>query len=152
VIALSYFALVYSSLRFIIRPIGLTIIWPAIGLSLAALVCSSRRSWPLLTVLVFLATTLANYLAGNPLLVSFAFAVANVVEVVTAATVLYWGSTPPLRLQTLRDILRFVLVAPLASNALTALLGAAVPLFAFGTPLWTAWRTWWVADALEPVQ
>jgi signal transduction histidine kinase/integral membrane sensor domain MASE1/ActR/RegA family two-component response regulator len=148
VIALSYFALVYSSLRFIIRPIGLTIIWPAIGLSLAALVCSSRRSWPLLTILVFLATTLANYLAGNPLLVSFAFAVANVVEVVTAATVLYWGSTPPLRLQTLRDILRFVLVAPLASNALTALLGAAVPLFAFGTPLWTAWRTWWVADAL----
>jgi PAS domain S-box-containing protein len=148
VIALSYFALVYPSLHLIIQPIGLTIIWPGIGLSLAALVCSSRRSWPFIAILVLLATTLANYLTGKSLLVSFEFAIAEVVEAVTAAALLCWRSSPPLRLQTLRDILRFVLVAPIATNALTALLGATVPLFAFGTPLWTAWRIWWVASAL----
>ena len=147
-IAAAYYLLAKVSLLFVVQPEGFAVIWPPSGFILGVLLMNSRRSWLLIMTLVFSAITLANLTAGYSLLVSLGFAFANSLEPVLAAYLLKRSIGAPITFGRVRHVLRFVLVAVLASNALTALVGAAVSALGFGTPYGHAWIIWFIEDGV----
>lgn len=133
---------------FVVQPAALATVWPAAGMLLAGLLLTSTRSWPALLLGAGFANLLANLLAGNAPLVALAFALTNVAEVFLAASLLrHWFPSPPV-MDRLRDVAALIGVAAIASNAITALLGATVVRLSFGAPFWESWRVWFVADGL----
>jgi PAS domain S-box-containing protein len=89
-----------------------------------------------------------NLNAGQSLAVSLGFSLANCAESVIAAWLLVHYLGTPLTMTRLRDIIGLGGLAVIASNACTALLGAIVVSLSLGSPFWTVWRIWWIADGL----
>ena len=147
-IALAYFLSARIALRLIVQPEGIAAIWLPSGLLLAVLVLRSRRSWPLTLLTVSAAITAANLITGHTIAVSLGFALASGAESVVAAWLLGRYLGIPIRCTSFREVLGLLGLAALASNALTALLGAAVSTLGLGASFWEAWRLWWVADGV----
>lgn len=104
---------------------GVAVWWPAAGLSLGLALLVPRNRIPAALVLVVVVTASANALAGRPLLVSLAFAVANALEVAVSLTVLQaWRR--PFRLSSLQAGLRFAVAAAVAAMLAGVLVGAIV--------------------------
>ena len=131
---------------FVIPPATIATIWPTSGLLLAFLLLTPMDEWLLLLCSAGLATGLAQLLAGTPPLISLALTLAHLAATLLAATLVRRWAAAPLTMHRLRDVLGLVALAALASNALTALLGAAVVWVSLGTPFWLAWEIWFVAD------
>lgn len=113
--------------------------WPAAGLSVlfVLLVPSSReRIWALGTILV--CTTLANAVAGRPLLVAGAFGVANTIEVIVVLGVLRQLGGRGFRLRTLNAAVRFAVAVLAGALAIGVLAGTAVAVFEGGSLFPTA--------------
>lgn len=144
-IALVYLASAWISLWLVAQPQGNVVVWPASGFLLASLLLSSRQSWRLIIPTVFLALLVANLTVGNSLAVSLGFALANCCESALAAWLLDRFIGAPLTFSNLREVLGLVGLAAILSNFFTALLGAAVVSFGFGSPFWPAWQVWWIA-------
>jgi PAS domain-containing protein len=147
-IALVYFLSARIALRLIVQPEGIAVMWPPSGLLLAALVLRSRRSWPLTLLAVGAAMTTADLIHGQTVAVSLGFALANCTESVVAAWLLVRCLGTPIKCTSLREVLGLLGLAAFASNALTALLGAAVSSLGFSAPFWQVWRVWWVGDGV----
>jgi integral membrane sensor domain MASE1 len=145
---LLYFLTARASLALIAQPTAIAAIWPPSGLLLGLLLLAAVDSWALLVGAVAVAITLANLLAGNGPLVSAGFAVANCAESLLAASLVRAVHPAPLTMTRLRHVSVLFVVAVVGSNAVTALLGAAVAALALGAPFWGAWLGWWVADGL----
>lgn len=148
IVALLYFIVAYLALIVEVKAMGMATVWPSSGMLLAALVLSRRHHWPFILGAVFLSNALANLIGGNSLGVSFGFALANCLEAVGAAWLLVRFIGTPITFTTVRQVIGLVVLAVIGSNAVTALLGAAIPHLAFGASFWEAWRAWWVADGL----
>jgi signal transduction histidine kinase len=138
-----------------VQPENLASFWLPSGVALAALLLGPRRRWPGLVLGFFAANVVVNALTGNPgdpvwrrLLIGAAFGVPNCLEPIVAAFLLERVLGAPLRLGKLREIFGLTVLAALLGNAVTAMVGAAVPMLAFGAPYWAVWRVWWIADAL----
>ena len=131
---------------FVVPPATIATIWPTSGLLLAFLLLTTPDEWPLLLLSAGLATGLAQLLARTPPLISLALTLTHLAATLLAATLVRRWAAAPLTMHRLRDILGLVMLAALASNALTALLGAVVVWASFGTPFWLAWEIWFVAD------
>ena len=134
---------------FVIPPAAVSIIWPASGIVLAALLLTTPTEWPLLLLSAGMATELAQLWAGRSPLLSLALTVAHMVATLLAATLVRRWSAAPLAMTRLRDLVGLVTIAALASNALTALLGAGVAWASFGAPFWQSWQIWFVADGMS---
>ncbi len=151
-IAGTYFLLAQLGLLFIIPSSSFAVIWPASGFMLAVLLLTEKRSWPLTMTAVFATITLANLHNGNPLLVSLGFAFANSLESILAAFFLTYfvirPGGPSLSFSKIREVVLFALVAVLASNALTAFVGALVPTFWKAEAYYHAWLTWFIEDGV----
>jgi signal transduction histidine kinase len=146
--AIAYTFLAWFGRLFVVQPENLASFWLPGGLALAMLLISEKRRWPKLLLGIFGANIVANMATGNTLIVSAAFGLANCVEPILGALLVDRILGTPLALTRLKDIVGLTVIAALFSNALTALLGAAVPSLAFGAPYWAVWRVWWIADAL----
>ena len=144
---LLYLLLARISLHFVYAPVDVASVWPPSGLALAAVLLTQRRYWPAIFAVLFASITFANLLASNSLLVSLAFAFANCAESLLIASMLARWLGSPLRFDTIREVLIFFMVVTLG-NALTAVLGASVAVFAVGVGFWKVWLSWWVADGL----
>jgi PAS domain S-box-containing protein len=125
---------------------GISPIWPASGVALAALLLAERRQWPSTLGAVFAAALLANFVLGIPGWTGVGFAASNVLECVVAAWLLQVGLATRVSLRRVRDILR-LLGAALVATACSALIGAAI-MAASGAEFGTVYRTWLVADVL----
>jgi diguanylate cyclase (GGDEF)-like protein/PAS domain S-box-containing protein len=134
---------------FVIPPAALPIIWPVSGVVLAALLLAPTAAWPLLLLSAGLATGLAQLWAGSPPLVNLALTLAHLAAAHLAATLVRRWSAAPLAMTRLRDLVGLVTIAALASNALTALLGAIVAWASLGAPFWLSWQIWFVADGMS---
>ena len=79
-VSIAYFLANLLALLFPDTDLILASIWPAAGISLAALLLSRRGRWPSLMAGVFVAGVAADLLAGRPLGNSVGFMTANVAE------------------------------------------------------------------------
>ncbi|MGQ0640887.1 MAG: MASE1 domain-containing protein [Gemmatimonadaceae bacterium] len=147
VVALAYFASARVGYLFAI-PNGLVTLWPPSGVMLGLLVLSRRQMWPI-TLAGGLAGSLASDLVeGYSVLLAIGAALANNVESLSVAWLLTRRLGQPVRLQSLRAVLEFVIGGAVLANAMTASLGALMLHLGFRTPLPTAWFVWWVGDGL----
>jgi diguanylate cyclase (GGDEF)-like protein len=149
---LIFFAGVYwltarIGLLFVLQPEGVASIWPVSGLALATLLWVRDKDRHKFLVAIFVANLLANFTGSNTISASLGFALANTAEAALGWWTFYRIAGPPQGFSNIKEVWGLAAAALLA-NGLTALLGAAVPHFAFGAPYWSTWELWWIADGM----
>jgi signal transduction histidine kinase len=124
-----------------------TLVWPATGIALAALLIFGYRVWPG----VFIGAFVANLLTGAPPLVALGIAAGNTLEAVVGAYLLrrVVGFRPSL--DGLQDVLGLIVLAAGLSTMISSTIGVSslylggiVPLAQAGE----AWRAWWLGDLI----
>lgn len=125
-------------------------IWPPSGLFIATLVVASRPSWPWWVLGGCLAEMFSNFLwFQSPLPPAFLIYTGNALEAVAGAWLVNRVCRRPVRLETLQDVLAFVVLAAGVAPVLSATVGSAT-LASFGMQSQTfmgAWPLWWIGDA-----
>jgi signal transduction histidine kinase len=124
-----------------------TLVWPATGIALAALVTFGYRLWPG----VFIGAFVANLLTGAPPLVALGIGVGNTLEAIVGSYALrrIRGFRPSL--DRLQDVVGLVALAAVFSTMVSATIGVS-SLYAGGIvpaeQAWKAWRAWWLGDLI----
>jgi diguanylate cyclase (GGDEF)-like protein len=144
-VALAYFAAAYAGLGWTaIEEIG-SALWPATGISLAAMFYFGYRAWPG----VFIGSLAANLTTPAPLAVDVAIAAGNALEALAALWLFRraLGEVGPF--SSLRATAGFIALSALGGPLLSATTGiASLLLFAdlavSAAP--GAWLTWWLAN------
>jgi len=124
-----------------------SLVWPPTGIALAALLLVGPRLWPG----VFVGALVANILTGAPVLVAAGIATGNTLEAVVGVYALRRVHGFRLALDSLRDVIAFIVFAATLSTMISATIGV-TSLYIGGlvTPqkLAETWRTWWVGDMI----
>src|SRR5688572_16832023 len=109
VTAVLYFAAATFGLRLAFEVEQVTLVWPATGVALAALVLFGREVWPGIAIGAFA----ANVVVNEPVLTAAGVAAGNTLEAVLAAWILTRLGVAP-SLHRLRDVIILLLGAALA--------------------------------------
>ena len=140
-ILLAKLSLIYSGSNIV------TVIWPASGLALAALLIGGKRyAWS-----VFLGAFLINMLSNGSLLTAVFIAVGATVESLLGSWLLNRDSKFDLRLQSLHDYLRLIFWAGGVSSIVAALMGSVTILvsgFLTSETYFNNLIHWWMGDTL----
>jgi PAS domain S-box-containing protein len=146
VIALAYLAAARASLLFTFEPEGIAAIWPPSGIFLAALLLTRRSLRPWLAGVLFAADLVAELLAGTPWVVSLVYALTLTGEAVLSCWLLLRFVGDPFAFKRVRDVIGWLGLSVLLSNALAGLPAAAASLLlSGGHPFLSSWL-WWVAS------
>jgi PAS domain S-box-containing protein len=137
----------FAQLLAIVPGTGISI-WPPSGLFIATLVLASRSTWPWWVVGGCLAELLGNFLwFHNPLPAAILFNAGNALEAVVGAWLINRTCGRPVRLETLREVLAFVVLGAGIAPLFSATVGSAT-LAWFGIQSFaTAWPLFWIGDA-----
>jgi signal transduction histidine kinase len=124
-----------------------TLVWPATGLSLVALLLFGRRVWPGIA----LGALVTNLSIGAPPAVACGIALGNTLEALAGAWAMkrLTGGYPSF--SRVRDVLVLVGLAAIASTGISATLGVAslrLGGIVSGANALETWRAWWVGDAM----
>jgi PAS domain S-box-containing protein len=125
-------------------------IWPPGGLFIATLILASRRSWPWWIVGGCLAELFSNVLwFHSPPAAALLIYVGNALEAVVAASLVRRTLKPPVRLETLHEVLTFVIISAGIAPIVSATVGSAtLAWFSIQSQSFlTAWPLWWIGDA-----
>jgi PAS domain S-box-containing protein len=130
-----------------LRPAGVVFLWPPSGLMLGVLVLVDRRAWPALLVGSLVGNVGTDLQHGASIPLALAGSAANALEQLVGAHTLQRLCGRRVHLGSRRDV-GALLTVIIGTNALTALVGAAV-LVNYGTPtFWSAWFNWWTGDGM----
>jgi signal transduction histidine kinase len=124
-----------------------TLVWPATGVALVALLVFGYRAWPG----VFVGAFVTNLGIGAPVPVAGAIATGNMLEAVAGAWALKRLSGGYPSLGRVRDVLALIAPVAFASAAISATIGAAslwLGGVVNGPNFAETWRAWWVGDAM----
>jgi signal transduction histidine kinase/integral membrane sensor domain MASE1/CheY-like chemotaxis protein len=144
-VAALYFGAAKAGLALASLAPQVTLVWPATGLALAAVLLFGLRVWPAIALGAFL----ANVTTEAPPLVAAGIAAGNTLEAVTGGWLLERAGFRP-RLGRLEDALALVVCGALVSTLVSATIGV-TSLCAGGLQPWSQfealWSTWWLGDA-----
>jgi serine phosphatase RsbU (regulator of sigma subunit)/integral membrane sensor domain MASE1/anti-sigma regulatory factor (Ser/Thr protein kinase) len=148
--AAAYWALLEVGLAVADGSGGFALFWPAAAWSLTWFVVWPPRRWPLLIAVQVPVNVVGNVLAGIPLGAAAAFAVPNVVEPLLGAAALLHFGAPRSGSSGVAVAVRALAFAAVLNTMVAGLLGGAASILLFDNDvsLVTAWRTWWVSDAI----
>jgi PAS domain S-box-containing protein len=125
-------------------------VWPPSGLFIATLLLASRPSWPWWVLAGCLAELFSNVLwFHSPLPAAVLIYTGNALEATTGAWLVNRTLRRPVRLETLPEVLAFVVLGAGVAPVVSATVGAAT-LAWFGMQSQTfagAWPLWWIGDA-----
>jgi len=125
-------------------------IWPPSGLFIATLVLASRPSWPWWMLGGCLAELFSNFLwFHSPLPAAFLIFSGNALEAAIGAWLVNRACKRPIRLETVQEVLAFVVLGAGIAPVVSATVGSAT-LAWFGILSQTfaaAWPLWWIGDA-----
>lgn len=124
-----------------------TLVWPASGIALAALIIFGVRLWPG----IFVGAFTANSLVGAPILVAIGIGTGNTLSAIVGAYLLRRipGFHPSLT--RVRDTLGLIVGAALLSTLVSATIGVASLVLGNRIPDGSGletWRAWWLGDAI----
>ena len=152
VLVVAFLALEYLSSSFIIPPSRSAVLWLPAGLSLAALVGSSRKHWSPFLLAIFLAEVLAVLLAGYSPIPAVLWGAANAFRAWLGAWLIWRWCGPRVRLTRVRDISGLLLLGGGVGCLMSATIGAAVEALWFNTfPPASIWLSWYLSDALGTI-
>src|SRR5215217_5550506 len=124
-----------------------TLVWPASGIALAALLLLGFRLWPAVAIGAFT----VNYITGAPLLAALGIAAGNTAEALVGAYLV--TRVPGFRrsLDRVRDMVAMIILAAGFSTLVAATVGVTtlvaanvIPSSGYGE----TWKSWWVGDAI----
>ncbi|WP_026622317.1 PAS domain S-box-containing protein (plasmid) [Ensifer sp. WSM1721] len=125
-------------------------IWPPSGLFIATLILAPKQSWPWWVLVGCLGELFGNALwFHSPLPAAVLIYAGNALEAMVGAWLVNRTLGRPVRLETLREVLVFVVLGAGAAPVVSATVGSAT-LAWFGILSQTflgAWPLWWIGDA-----
>ncbi len=150
-LALVYFGLGLASDRlFDVPPLPWGFFWPPAGMYLAVLLRMQKGTWPLVVLAFALADVLSTSSLGLPVTVALGVAVAQAVEALMGAFLMFRVLRGPVTLGSIRQVLALVVlgavVGPLVGGTLGAALTEAGGLG--GVSFGEVWLFWWMGDML----
>lgn len=123
--------------------------WPNSGLYLAALLRAPRRQWWMLLITGSVANGFSDVaLHEQSLLISAGFTIANALEATISAALIRCWLNPPIRLDSLKNLLVVIPTAVLVGVPLGSAIGGYTVAQAYGVKFLTAFMIWWAGDAL----
>ncbi len=131
-----------------IRVANIVSVWVPAGIALGIVARADPRRWPLLLAGVYAGNVLADLQQAIPTWLAVVAPLVNIAETVLAAWIVRRVAGPHPGLDSLGEVLAFVLGAVVVANAVTTLAGATVLTLAYHTPLLRGFVSWWVGDAL----
>lgn len=124
-----------------------SLVWPASGIALAALLLGGRQYWLAVAIGAFA----ANYITGAPLITSLGIAAGNSGAALLGVVMLRKVPGFDHSLSRVRDVVALILIAAVSSTIVSATIGVSVLMLsgivqpgAFGD----TWRAWWVGDTI----
>lgn len=145
-VAAIYFAAAELGLSLASVHTNVSPVWPPTGIAIAALLIFGRRLWPA----IFVGAFFANLVTHVSVLTVFSIAVGNTLEGLVAVYLLRSRRNEPLSLNSVSNVVRFILCAVLAAPVVSATIGD-VSLCLSGAAAWSnfgsLWLTWWLGDA-----
>ena len=125
-------------------------LWPPGGLFMATLILASRPSWPWWVLGGLLAELFSNLLwFHSPLPAAFLIYAGNALEAMAGAWLVNRTCKRPVRLETLQEVLAFVVLGAGIAPVLSATVGSAtLAWFEIQSQSFAAaWPLWWIGDA-----
>jgi PAS domain S-box-containing protein len=139
----------FAQLLAIVPGTGISI-WPPSGLFIATLILATRQSWPWWVLAGCLAELFGNVVwFHSPLPAALLIYAGNALEAVVGASLVNWACGRPARLETLREVLAFVVLGAGVAPLFSATVGAATVSW-FGMlsqSFAAAWPLFWIGDA-----
>lgn len=123
--------------------------WFPNSILLCALLKTRPRNWWIIFITALSIRLALQLPAGYSLLYTLASFSIELGEAVAGATVMRRFLPNPVRFQTIRDYLVFVLLVVVAIPAVTAAVGAGMRNPVFSYTYWRAWEQWFGGDALS---
>src|SRR5690349_11191088 len=142
-----YFLAAWLSTHLTPRAGDMAYLWPAGGFMLGVLLVAPKRLWLWFVLSGFIADLGHADTVSNSLTVSIAYSAVYFATLSTEAALVRRLAGAPLRLDSIRKLGLFVLIAPLAGNLIAAALGALISRGS-GQPFFDSLRVWWISDAL----
>jgi signal transduction histidine kinase/CheY-like chemotaxis protein len=145
-LALVYFVAGKVGLHFAVVHPSATAVWPATGLSFAALLLLGYRVWPG----IFLGAFLVNVTTAGSFASSLGVATGNTLEALLGVYLVCRFANGRRVFDRVPDIFKFLALAGLASTMVSATFGAtslALCGYARWQDYWPIWSTWWLGDA-----
>ena len=146
-VGLSYAAGSMTSFLWFNAAGSIAVFFPSAGVTLAALVLTPVRMWPIVLAAAASAEVIVDLSHDIPLDTSLGYALANTVEPLVGATLLR-RFAPALDLGRLAGLLTFIACAVVASPAVGAVIGATNNQLDGGTEWGDFWLSWWIGDGL----
>jgi PAS domain S-box-containing protein len=148
-VALVYFAVARLSLRFLSRPEGIAAIWPGAGIFLSALLLTRGPVRPWLAGTLLVTDFVAERLAGTPSLVSFLYALTLTGDAVLSCWLLLRFVGERIDFSRVRDVVGWLVLSVVFSNATAALAAAGASLLLPGAHSFRlSWQSWVAADGV----
>lgn len=144
-LALAYLGAAKLGLRFASVNPSATAIWPATGVSIAALLVLGIRFWPG----IFLGAFVANITTAGTVLTSLGISLGNTLEAVVAVHLLIRFNGGREIFRHSEDVFGYLLFAGMISPAVSATFGVTSLLFsglANTANYFSIWLTWWLGD------
>ena len=120
-------------------------VWPPTGVAVAALLIFGRSLWPA----ILLGAFTANLWTGVSIPTAGGIALGNTLEAVLAVSLLRRGKAFDTALDSVSDVIRFLLYAVIISPTVSATMGN-LSLCLGGAAAWNQfghlWVTWWLGD------
>jgi PAS domain S-box-containing protein len=139
----------FAQLLAIVPGTGISI-WPPSGLFIATLIIASRQSWPWWVLAGCIAEMFANLVwFHSPWPAAFLIYAGNALEAIVGAWLVTRVCGRPVRLESLREVLAFVVLGAGIAPTFAATVGAATVSW-FGMLSQTfaaAWPLFWIGDA-----
>ena len=141
-----YALVAHATYRYLTAPNSAASFFPPAGITLATLLLTPRRTWPLWLAAFAAAELILDLTHGSTLFVAAGFALANTVEPFVGASLI--GATRHRRPGPRDFLLLFVLFGAIAGPFFGALIGAAVTTISGSGPALTTFWQWWLGDGL----
>ncbi|WP_096360467.1 EAL domain-containing protein [Sulfuricaulis limicola] len=145
-LTLLYFAAGKLGLALAIVNPSATAVWPPTGIAIAALLILGYRAWPAILAGAFL----VNLTTSGSIPASLMIAGGNALEALAGAYLVNRYANGRHVFERARDIFRFIVLAGMASTAISATIGVASLLLnglALPSNVPHVWLTWWLGDA-----
>ncbi len=147
-VGVAYFALAWLSTHLTPRTGDIAYLWPAGGFVLALLLVAPRRLWLAFALSALLGDIVHAQMVSHSLPLSLAYSGVYFSVLLGTSAILRRTAGAPLRLDSIRKLGQYVLIAPIAGNFFAACLGSAISYWS-GQSYLESLRVWWVSDALS---
>jgi diguanylate cyclase (GGDEF)-like protein/PAS domain S-box-containing protein len=143
----AYWVSVRLGILFTTQATGISFVWFAGGVALAALLLNPKHHWWKFLLIIFFANILVNWKIGIPLWAGIGFAFAQTLEALVCAWALIYFSRGKVTFGRSAEVI-FLFGIAVFGNGMIAIIGAFVSVSTYHSSFTEAWLVWWVSHGL----